>query len=193
PPAPTATYTLSLHDALPISVGRKFLIAGKGGLNLTHAEPRPVFDQRYRERSADVAGWLDDFDGDALREWSRGLGAETYVGSSDRVFPMDREAAPLLRGWVRRLREQGVRFHVHHRWIGWDAREARGSTPRGARRVDRPAGLVQVKAPATVRALGGASWSQLGSDGARARLLSRRDVDVAPLQTSHSGFDIDRR
>src|SRR5690349_16971637 len=92
------------------SVGRKFLIAGKGGLNLTHSEPRPAFDARYRERAADVAHWLDDFDADALRDWARGLGVETFVGTSGRVFPTDLKAAPLLRGWVRRLRESGVRF-----------------------------------------------------------------------------------
>src|SRR5687768_13876841 len=102
------------------SVGRKFLIAGKGGLNLTHGEPRPGFDARYRERQREVAHWLDDFDADALREWARGFGIETYIGTSGRVFPMDRKAAPLLRGWVRRLRDQGVRFHVQHRWLGWN-------------------------------------------------------------------------
>ncbi len=102
------------------SPGRKFLVAGKGGLNLTHSEPRPQFDQRYREREAEVAGWLDGFDADALRDWARGLGVDTYVGSSGRVFPLDRKAAPLLRGWVRRLKEQGVRFHVQHRWLGWN-------------------------------------------------------------------------
>src|SRR5690606_11445294 len=95
------------------SVGRKFLIAGKGGLNLTHIEPRPGFDARYRERAVEVGRWLDRFDGDALRAWARGLGVETYVGTSGRVFPLDRRAAPLLRGWVRRLRERGVAFHVH--------------------------------------------------------------------------------
>ena len=97
------------------SVGRKFLIAGKGGLNLTHSEPRPAFDARYRERAHEVGAWLDDFDADALRDWARGFGIETYVGSSGRVFPMDRKAAPLLRGWVRRLKDTGVQFHVQHR------------------------------------------------------------------------------
>ena len=109
------------------SVGRKFLIAGKGGLNLTHGEPRPAFDTRFRERRAEVAGWLDDFDREALREWARGLGVETYIGSSGRVFPDDRKAAPLLRGWVRRLREDGVRFHVGHRWLGWGQAIASGT------------------------------------------------------------------
>ena len=101
------------------SPGRKFLIAGKGGLNLTHSDPRPLFDSRYREQAAVVGNWLDGFDAQALRDWAAGLGVETYVGSSGRVFPVDRKAAPLLRGWVRRLKEQGVRLHANHRWIGW--------------------------------------------------------------------------
>ncbi|MGV8941339.1 MAG: TIGR03862 family flavoprotein [Lysobacter sp.] len=165
------------------SVGRKFLIAGKGGLNLTHGEPRPQFDHRYRERRAAVAGWLDDFGPDALRDWARGLGVETYVGSSGRVFPLDRKAAPLLRGWVRRLRVDGVRFHVQHRWQGWtDDNALRFTTPDGERRV---------RAAATVLALGGASWPQLGSDGAWQPWLLERGVEVAPLVPANCGFDID--
>ncbi|MGQ4659501.1 TIGR03862 family flavoprotein [Lysobacter sp. F6437] len=164
------------------SVGRKFLIAGKGGLNLTHAEPRPAFDSRYRERRDAVGGWLDDFDTDALREWARGLGIDTYVGSSNRVFPTDRKAAPLLRGWVRRLRDQGVRFHVQHQWLGW--------TGEGALRFATPAGERYVVAAASVLALGGASWPQLGSDGAWQARLAARGVDAAPLAPSNCGFDI---
>lgn len=164
------------------SVGRKFLIAGKGGLNLTHGEPRPTFDARYRERASQIARWLDAFDGEALRAWAKGLGVETYVGTSGRVFPMDRKAAPLLRGWVRRLREQGVRFHVHHRWTGWhDDGALRFATPEGERRVH---------ANATVLALGGASWPELGSDGSWVPLLVERGVDIAPLRPSNCGFDI---
>ena len=165
------------------SVGRKFLIAGKGGLNLTHSEPRPGFDARYRERGAGVGRWLDGFDSDALREWARAQGVDTYVGSSGRVFPMDRKAAPLLRGWVRRLRDAGVRFHVHHRWSGWD--EA------GALRFDTPDGERRFEAGAVILALGGGSWPQLGSDGAWQGLLRERGVDVAPLQPSNCGFDVD--
>jgi uncharacterized flavoprotein (TIGR03862 family) len=164
------------------SVGRKFLIAGKGGLNLTHAEPRPGFDARYREQAALVGGWLDDFDGDALRAWARGLGVETYVGSSQRVFPMDRKAAPLLRGWVRRLRDAGVRFHVQHRWTGWD--------PDGALRFDTPHGALRVQADAIVLALGGASWPQLGSDGAWVPWLRAAGIDVRDLQPANCGFDV---
>ncbi len=165
------------------SPGRKFLIAGKGGLNLTHSEPRPQFDARYRERQTEVGHWLDGFDADALRRWAQALGVETYVGSSGRVFPVDRKAAPLLRGWVRRLKEQGVRFHVQHRWSGWHE--------DGALRLETPAGTVSVSADATVLALGGGSWPQLGSDGSWAGILAARGVDIAPLQPANCGFDID--
>lgn len=165
------------------SPGRKFLIAGKGGLNLTHSEPRPQFDSRYRERAAEVAGWLDGFDADALRRWAQGLGVDTYVGSSGRVFPLDRKAAPLLRGWVRRLKEQGVRFHVQHRWLGWN--------DDGSLRMQTGEGESAVTADATVLALGGGSWPELGSDGAWVEALRASGVDVAPLQPANCGFDID--
>ena len=164
------------------SVGRKFLIAGKGGLNLTHGEPRPQFDARYGERAAEIARWLDIFDADALRAWARGLGVETYVGSSGRVFPNDRKAAPLLRGWVRRLRDAGVRFHVQHRWLGW--------RDDGALRFAAPDGERHVRADATVLALGGASWPELGSDGAWVNALAARGLDIAALRPSNCGFDI---
>ncbi|GAB3356005.1 TIGR03862 family flavoprotein [Lysobacter tyrosinilyticus] len=164
------------------SVGRKFLIAGKGGLNLTHGEPRPDFDLRYGARQAEIGRWLDAFDADALREWARGFGVETYIGTSGRVFPMDRKAAPLLRGWVRRLRDQGVRFHVQHRWLGWN--------DTGMLRFKTPEGELEVSAPATVLALGGGSWPELGSDGAWVLPLQQRGIDVAPLQPSNCGFDI---
>lgn len=164
------------------SVGRKFLIAGKGGLNLTHAEPLPDFIGRYGARADAVAAWLHGFGPEALRDWARGLGVDTYVGSSRRVFPLDRKAAPLLRGWVRRLKEQGVRFHVQHRWLGWD--EA------GALRFATPAGERSLHAGATMLALGGGSWPQLGSDGAWVPVLRERGVDVAPLVPGNCGFDI---
>ena len=164
------------------SVGRKFLIAGKGGLNLTHAEPMPGFAARYGPRADAVGGWLRDFGPDALRQWARDLGVDTYVGTSDRVFPLDRKAAPLLRGWVRRLKEQGVRFHVQHHWQGWDA--------GGALRFDTPEGARRVRARATVLALGGGSWPQLGSDGSWVPLRAGRGVDVAPLVPSNCGFDV---
>ncbi|WP_374248616.1 TIGR03862 family flavoprotein [Thermomonas sp.] len=164
------------------SMGRKFLIAGKGGLNLTHGEARPGFDARYRERAGEVGRWLDAFDADALRDWARGLGVDTYVGSSGRVFPLDRKAAPLLRAWVRRLKESGVQCHVQHRWLGWDA--------SGALRFATPMGEATVAADAVVLALGGGSWPQLGTDGAWVRLLATHGIDIAPLQPANCGFDI---
>ncbi len=164
------------------SVGRKFLIAGKGGMNLTHGEPKADFIRRYAGRADEVGRWLADFDADALREWARGLGVETFVGTSGRVFPSDLKAAPLLRGWVHRLRESGVRFHVHHRWLGW--------SDDGALRFHTPHGEQTIKAGAVVLALGGGSWPQLGSDGAWQPWLAARGVDVAPLVPSNCGFDI---
>lgn len=164
------------------SPGRKFLIAGKGGLNLTHSEPRPAFDQRYREQSGVVAGWLDGFDADALRAWAAKAGVDTYVGSSGRVFPVDRKAAPLLRGWVRRLKEHGVRLHVNHRWLGLDA--------DGRHRFAVPGGECTVQADATVLALGGGSWPELGSDAAWVAPLQALGVRVAPLQAANCGFDV---
>jgi uncharacterized flavoprotein (TIGR03862 family) len=164
------------------SVGRKFLIAGKGGMNLTHGEPKADFVQRYGSRANEVGAWLQSFDADALRAWAGGLGVETFVGSSGRVFPSDLKAAPLLRGWVHRLRESGVRFHVHHRWLGW--------TDDGALRMATPDGERLVKAAAVVLALGGGSWPQLGSDGAWQAWLGERGIDLTPLVPSNCGFDI---
>ena len=164
------------------SVGRKFLIAGKGGLNLTHSEDRASFVQRYRERAMEIGAWLQDFSAADLREWARGLGVDTMVGSSGRVFPTDLKAAPLLRGWVRRLRESGVRFHAQHRWTGWNG--------AGALRFDTPAGETTAQADAVVLALGGGSWPQLGSDGAWQPILTARGVQVAPLLPANCGFDV---
>ncbi|HUA79951.1 MAG TPA: TIGR03862 family flavoprotein [Dyella sp.] len=172
---------VDLYDAKG-SVGRKFLIAGKGGMNLTHGESRPDFDRRYGERAARIGTWLNDFDADALRRWAAGLGVETFVGTSGRVFPSDMKAAPLLRGWVHRLRESGVRFHVHHRWLGWhDDGTLRFATTDGER---------SIRANAVVLALGGGSWPQLGSDGAWQPWLAERGIEVAPLQPSNCGFNV---
>ena len=179
--ARTAGIEVDLFEAKG-SVGRKFLIAGKGGMNLTHGEPKPDFVQRYGSRAQEVGTWLGAFDADALREWARGLGVDTFIGSSGRVFPSDLKAAPLLRGWVHRLRESGVRFHVHHRWLGWHA--------DGSLRMDTPEGEQAIRADAVVLALGGGSWPQLGSDGAWQPWLAERGVTVAPLVPSNCGFDI---
>lgn len=164
------------------SVGRKFLIAGKGGLNLTHSEALASFLTRYGSRQSEIGQWLSAFGANDLREWARSLGVETFVGSSGRVFPRDLKAAPLLRSWVRRLRESGVRFHVNHYCTGWD--------PQGALRFNTPAGEIRVRAAATVLAMGGGSWPQLGSDGAWTAWLESRGVNVMPLKPSNCGFDI---
>jgi uncharacterized flavoprotein (TIGR03862 family) len=164
------------------SVGRKFLIAGKGGLNLTHSEPFPAFVARFREATDWVEPWLREFDADALRAWARGLGVETRVGSSGRVFPTDLKAAPLLRGWVRRLREQGVRFHMHQRWIGWnEVGELQFATEDGD---------AVVRADSTVLALGGASWPELGSDGTWTESFARHALACQPLRPANCGFDV---
>ena len=176
-----AGLTVDLYDAMG-SVGRKFLLAGKGGLNLTHAEPPARFAERYGPREREIQRWLDAFDADALRAWARGLGVETFAGSSGRVFPTDLKAAPLLRSWLRRLRESGVTFHMHHRWLGWQAHDAlHFATPQGERAVP---------AKAVILALGGASWPQLGSDGGWVKPLQEVRVDVAPLQPANCGFEL---
>lgn len=180
--ARAAGVEVDLFDAMG-SVGRKILIAGKGGLNLTHAEPLAAFLGRYGDRADWVEPWLREFGPDALRAWARGLGIETMVGSSDRVFPADLKAAPLLRGWVRRLREQGVRFHVQHRWTGWDdAGGLRFSTPTGPRTV---------RAGTTIFALGGASWPELGSDGGWTSAFVADGIPVSPLKPANCGFECD--
>jgi uncharacterized flavoprotein (TIGR03862 family) len=177
-----AGWAVDLYDGMG-SVGRKFLLAGKGGLNLTHAEPRDRFVERYGERGASVTAWLDVLDADGLRDWARMLEIETFVGSSGRVFPADMKAAPLLRRWLRRLREAGVRFHMHHRWLGWQAHDGlHFATPIGQR---------VLRADAVVLALGGASWPQLGSDGSWVAPLQQTGVEVAPLRAANCGFEVD--
>jgi uncharacterized flavoprotein (TIGR03862 family) len=171
---------VDVFDAMP-SVGRKFLLAGKGGLNLTHGEGFDPFVARYRERAADLRPLLEAFDAEAVRAWALGLGIETFVGSSGRVFPVDFKAAPLLRAWLHRLRGQGVRLHMRHRWTGWDA--------DGALRFTTPAGERTWRPDATVLALGGGSWSRLGSDGAWVPWLRARGVAVAELRPANCGFE----
>lgn len=172
---------VELYDAMP-SVGRKFLMAGKGGMNITHAEPYADFLSRYGSRRAQLEPLLHDFPPQALRDWMHGLGIESFVGSSGRVFPVEMKAAPLLRAWLHRLRGQGVHFHVRHRWCGWNE--------DGALRFDTPHGETLVNADATVLALGGGSWPQLGSDGTWLPWLAQRGIDVAPLRPSNCGFDV---
>jgi len=174
-----------LFDAMP-SVGRKFLLAGRGGLNLTHSEPRPLFDSRYAGASDWVGRWLDGLDGPAVQAWAAALGIPTFVGSSGRVFPQEMKAAPLLRAWLQRLRHPAsgvpVRFHMRHRWTGWTG-------PLLA--FNRPSGPpLQVQSQVTVLALGGASWARLGSDGAWAQTLCGQGFAVSELLPSNCGFDV---
>ncbi|MBX3618419.1 MAG: TIGR03862 family flavoprotein [Rhizobacter sp.] len=173
---------VDLYDAMP-SVGRKFLLAGKGGLNLTHSETLDRFESRYGAHRDDVAKWLAVFGPSQVRDWAQGLGVTTFVGSSGRVFPSDMKAAPLLRAWLHRLRAAGVRLHMRHRWLGF----TEGGT---GLRFATPDGQTCVQADAVVLALGGASWSRLGSDGAWVPALQQRGVGVAPLQPSNCGFDV---
>src|SRR6185437_6588736 len=145
---------IHVFDAMP-SVGRKFLMAGKSGLNITHAEPFDLFMSRFGAARRKLTASVQEFSPEMIRKWSNLLGIETFIGTSGRVFPTDFKAAPLLRAWLRRLRAAGVRFHVRHRWHGW--------TADGALAFETPAGPVQVSADAVVLALGGASWPRLGS------------------------------
>jgi len=180
--AVAAGMQVDLYDAMG-SVGRKFLLAGKGGLNLTHGEASASFIKRFGERESEIARWLEGFGPDELRTWARGLGIETFTGTSGRVFPADMKAAPLLRAWVRRLRASGVTFHMHHYWRGWQANGAlHFSTPQGER---------VLPADAVVLAMGGASWPMLGSDGAWVEPLTEAGIAVAPLQAANCGFEVD--
>jgi uncharacterized flavoprotein (TIGR03862 family) len=173
---------VNLYDAMP-SVGRKFLMAGKGGLNISHAEAFETFLSRYAQRRVALEPLLKQFPTDALRAWVQSLGIETFVGSSGRVFPTDMKAAPLLRAWLHRLRLAGVVFHVRHRWLGW--------TDNDLLRFATPQGEQHIKADAVVLALGGGSWARLGSTGAWVDSLQQRGVEVAPLKPANCGFDVD--
>lgn len=172
---------VDLYDGMP-SVGRKFLLAGVGGMNITHSEAYPAFLSRYAERAPQIAPLLRSFGAEALCQWIHDLGIETFVGSSGRVFPTDMKAAPLLRAWLKRLREAGVVIHTRHRWLGWDG--------NGDLRIDSPEGEKTVQPDATLLALGGGSWSRLGSDGAWMLALEQRGVGLAPLQPSNCGFEV---
>jgi len=172
---------VDLYDAMP-SVGRKFLLAGKGGLNITHAEPPEKFLTRYGARQAQFEPLLGAFGALKLRDWVHGLGIETFVGTSHRVFPKEMKAAPLLRAWLHRLRAAGLRIHVRHRWTGW--------TADGDWRFATPQSEVKIQSHCVVLALGGGSWKRLGSDGAWVPLLEARGVKVAALRPANCGFDV---
>ncbi|MFA6969893.1 MAG: TIGR03862 family flavoprotein [Gallionella sp.] len=175
---------VDLYDAMP-TAGRKFLMAGKGGMNITHAEPLDSFLSRYGARRKQLAPLLEAFGPDVLREWVHGLGISTFVGSSGRVFPADMKAAPLLRAWLHRLREAGVNFHMRHRWCGWDSSTGENTALRFA----TPEGEVMTRADAVVLATGGGSWGRLGSDGAWVHQLAERGISIAPLKAANCGFD----
>lgn len=169
-----------VYDAMP-SPGRKFLLAGIGGLNITHSEAHPQFCARYSDRQQALQTMLDTFPAEHLRAWVHDLGVETFVGTSGRVFPKEMKAAPLLRAWLHRLRAQGVSLHARHRWQGWNSEgELVFSTPNGD---------LQCKPSATILALGGASWPKLGSDGAWVPVLEQQHLKVSPLESANCGFE----
>jgi len=171
---------VDLYDAMP-SVGRKLLLAGIGGLNITHSETYDAFCSRYGPEQRFLQTSLDQFTPDHLRRWCSDLGIDTFVGTSGRVFPKEMKAAPLLRAWLHRLRQSGVRFHVRHRWQGW--------TDQGALRISGPEGDITLQPDATILALGGASWPKLGSDGAWVPLLKTQGINPTPLQSANCGFE----
>lgn len=180
-------FRVHVFDRMP-SVGRKFLLAGKGGLNLTHVEAFEPFLSRFGAAQDALRPMLTAFDGAAVRAWASSLGVDTFVGTSGRVFPVDMKAAPLLRAWLRRLREptgnrMPVAFHQRHRWVGWDADGAMVFEVASG-------GMLRAKGRASVLALGGASWPQLGSDGAWMPMLMNAGVPVAPLRASNCGFNV---
>ncbi|WP_122403709.1 NAD(P)/FAD-dependent oxidoreductase [Bradyrhizobium vignae] len=172
---------VTVYDAMP-SAGRKFLMAGRGGLNLTHSEPLPQFMTRYREMALRLQAAIEAFPPDALRAWSEALGEPTFVGTSGRVFPRAFKASPLLRAWLRRLDTAGVRFALRHRWSGWDG--------EGRLRFQARDGMLAIAADANVLALGGASWPRLGSDGSWAMILADKGISVSPLRPANCGFTI---
>lgn len=188
-----------LFDAMP-SVGRKFLLAGKGGLNLTHSEAADVFAGRYGSRRKEIEPLLRDFGASSIRAWAAALGVETFVGTSGRIFPKDMKAAPLLRAWLQRLRHPAtggtpVQFHMRHRWIGWEDIATDAISENVSEPVHRlcfigPSGAATVTAQVTVLALGGGSWGRLGSDGTWTTILAARGVGVAPLRPANCGFDV---
>lgn len=172
---------VTIYERMP-SVGRKFLLAGRGGLNLTHSEPLDTFLARYRKAAPHLRAAIEAFPPDALRAWSEGLGQSTFVGSSGRVFPQVFKASPLLRAWLRRLDQLGVSFALRHQWMGWSA--------NGELQFETPDGPTSLKPDATVIALGGASWPRLGADGSWIDILSAKKIGVVPLRPANSGFHV---
>lgn len=172
---------VTVYDRMP-SVARKFLLAGRGGLNLTHSEPLENFLKRYGSAQHDLRTAITAFPPDALRAWSEALGHTTFVGSSGRVFPQAFKASPLLRAWLKRLGERGVKFELRHRWTGW--------SESGHLQFETGHGQRSLKADVTVIALGGASWPRLGSDGGWADVLQSKGISISPLRPANSGFSV---
>ncbi len=170
--------TVDLYEAMP-SLGRKFLMAGKSGLNLTHAEPYHRFVTRYGDKQKQIESYLNDFKPNDLLAWVKALGIETFVGSSGRIFPKEMKASPLLRAWIQRLQNNGVTIHLRHRWLGWQ---------ETCLLFDSPAGEVKIKPDATILALGGASWPKLGSRGEWVSWLKEAGININPFRPANCGF-----
>ena len=170
---------VTVYERMP-SVGRKFLLAGRGGLNLTHSEELPRFLARYGAATPHLRAAIEAFPPQDVRAWCEGLGQDTFVGSSGRVFPKAFKTSPLLRAWLRRLDDAGVTFKLRHHWVGWDA--------PGNALFDAAEGRVTIHADAVVLALGGATWPRLGSDGGWADVLGAERIAVAPLRPANCGF-----
>lgn len=173
-------WTVTVYDAMP-TLARKFLLAGKSGLNITHSEPFERFAERFGDASPRLRAALDAFTPQEVRDWAAGLGTETFVGSSGRVFPRAMKASPLLRAWLRRLDAQGVTIRTRHRWTGFAGGDLLFETPDGEKRV---------ASKVTLLALGGASWPRLGSDATWIGALREKGVDVAPFRPANCGFDV---
>jgi uncharacterized flavoprotein (TIGR03862 family) len=177
----TAGHVVTLYDRMP-SPGRKFLMAGRGGLNLTHSEPLESFLTRYAAAADWLAPSIRAFSPEALRAWCEGLGQETFIGSSGRVFPRNMKAAALLRAWLKRLEQLGVRYVGRHTWDGWAGTALRFTNAAGKTFLVEP--------DATLLALGGASWPRLGSDGLWTKILAINGIKIAPLRPSNVGFAV---
>jgi len=172
---------VDVYDAMP-SVGRKFLRAGTGGLNITHSEPFGQFVSRYGSRRAQIEPLLKQFGPNDLQAWVHKLGFETFIGSSGRVFPVCMKASPILRAWLKRLQDHGVTFHLRHKWQGWNEDASLG--------FETPEGEMSLRADAVILSLGGGSWRRLGSDGKWVELLRQAGVKVETLKPSNCGFDV---
>lgn len=175
----TTGHKVVIYDRMP-SPGRKFLLAGRGGLNLTHGEDLSRFVTRYGEAAQKLTPAISEYPPTAVVQWAEGLGQTTFTGSSGRVFPEAFKATPLLRAWLARLDGLGVRFAFRHLWTGWD--------DTGKLTFTTPEGPVHIDAKTTLLALGGASWPRLGSDGSWTKILSSKGIAVSPLKPANVGF-----